>query len=223
MTYAVVALNQDARTTIAAALNALGMEALPSASVHELVTILRTTSASGILLEVATSIKASPEEKEAINMLSRLFPLAKCRVAGKEVVVFGKANSLDGFVSECRQFQPRTIRREPRRSIYLAVHLSADESFHDAERVVTLNVSGGGCFLFSARQWSAGDRVWLRLCGHEVAVYGVVCSWQPWGSGKGMPGIGIKLDAECAPFNWGLDDLAKPHSLIPTEENKEHR
>jgi Tfp pilus assembly protein PilZ len=222
MTCAVVAVNEDARNIIGAALRSLGMEAIPSASVQDVVTALRTNPASGILLEVATSIKASPEEKEAIQMLTRLFPLAKCRVAGKEIVVFGKANSLDGFVNECRQFKPRTIRREPRKSIHLALQLSADERFEDAEKVVTLNISDSGCFVFSARAWNVGDRVWLRLFGHDVPVCGMVCSWQPWGNNQGMPGIGIKLDAECLPFNWGMGVLngAKYHSFIPAEVEK---
>ena len=79
---------------------------------------------------------------------------------------------------------------------YLAVHRSADGKFEDAEKVVTANVSDHGCFVYSIREWSAGDRVWLRFLGDEADICGTVRSWRPWGNNKTMPGIGIKLDVE---------------------------
>jgi PilZ domain len=97
-------------------------------------------------------------------------------------------------VHECQQFNPRTLRKDARRNAYLAVHLSADAKFENAEKVVTTNISEHGCFVYSIREWSTGDRVWLRFLGDDEDICGTVCSWRQWGNNKAMPGIGIKLD-----------------------------
>jgi hypothetical protein len=144
-------------------------------------------------LEAITSIKASPQAKKAIQKLAEFYHFGKFKLTGNEVLIPGK-ESLASFVHDCQQFNPRTLRKDTRHSAYLAVHLSADSNFEDAEKVVTVNVSDRGCFVYSIRKWSAGNRSWLRFLGDEADICGTVCVWQPWGNNKTMPGIGIKLD-----------------------------
>jgi len=194
-TCVVVALSEDVRNIVAAELNSLGVQATRLASPEELATTLEKIPASGILLEVITSIKASPRARKTIQELSEFYPFGKFRLAGNEVLILGK-ESLGSFVHDCQQFHPRTLRKDTRHSAYLAVHLSADGKFEDAEKVLTFNVSDHGRFVYSIREWSAGDWVWLRFLGDEADICGTVCSWRPWGNNKTMPGIGIKLDAE---------------------------
>ncbi|HUK30910.1 MAG TPA: PilZ domain-containing protein [Candidatus Acidoferrum sp.] len=166
------------------------------ASLGELPATLTKLPASGILLEVAASIKATQHDKEATHHLMELYPFAKFKLVGKEVMIFGKARSLGEFVHQCARFKPRTIRRETRETKHFAVYLSAEDTFEDAEQSVTINISQSGCFVYSIRQWSVGDRVWLRFLGNDFAICGTVFSWQPWGNNKLIPGIGIKLDVE---------------------------
>jgi hypothetical protein len=192
-TCVVVALSEDVRDVVAAKLKSLGMEATLVASPEELPAVLEKIPACGILLEVITAIKASPDAKKAIQELSEFYPLGKFKLAGNEVLILGK-ESLQSFVHDCQQFNPRTLRRDTRHSAYLAVHLCADEKCEDAEKVVTVNVSDHGCFVYSIREWSTGNRVWLRFLGDDADICGTVCAWQPWGNNKTMPGIGIKLD-----------------------------
>jgi hypothetical protein len=194
-TCVVGALSEDVRNIVAAELNSLGVQATLLASPEELATTLEKIPASGILLEVITSIKASPRARKTIQELSEFYPFGKFRLAGNEVLILGK-ESLGSFVHDCQQFHPRTLRKDTRHSAYLAVHLSVDGKFEDAEKVVTANVSDHGCLVYSIREWSAGDRVWLRFLGDEADICGTVCSWRPWGNNKTMPGIGIKLDVE---------------------------
>jgi hypothetical protein len=192
-TCVVVALSEDVRDVVAAKLKSLGMEATLVASPEELPAVLEKIPACGILLEVITAIKASPDAKKAIQELSEFYPLGKFNLVGNEVLILGK-ESLQSFVHDCQQFNPRTLRRDTRHSAYLAVHLCADEKFEDAEKVVTVNVSDHGCFVYSIREWSTGNRVWLRFLGDDADICGTVCAWQPWGNNKTMPGIGLKLD-----------------------------
>lgn len=65
-TCVVVALSEDARNIVAAGLKDLGVEATLLASPEELPTVLEKSPACGILLEVISSIKASPRAKKAI-------------------------------------------------------------------------------------------------------------------------------------------------------------
>jgi hypothetical protein len=150
-TCVVVALSEDVRDVVAAKLKSLGMEATLVASPEELPAVLEKSPACRILLEVITAIKASPDAKKAIQELSEFYPFGKFKRAGNEVLILGK-ESLQSFVHDCQQFNPRTLRRDTRHSAYLAVHLCADEKFEDAEKVVTVNVSDQGCFVYSIRE-----------------------------------------------------------------------
>jgi hypothetical protein len=73
-TCVVVALSEDVRNIVAAELNSLGVQATLLASPEELATTLEKIPASGILLEVITSIKASPRARKAIQKLSEFYP-----------------------------------------------------------------------------------------------------------------------------------------------------
>jgi hypothetical protein len=174
-TCVVVALSEDVRNIVAAGLNSLGVETTLLSSAEELATTLEKITASGILLEVITSIKASPRARKAIQELSEFYPFGKFRLAGNGGLILGQ-ESLGSFVHDCQQFPPRTLRKDTRHSAYLAVHLSADSKFEDAEKVVTANVSDHGCFVYSIREWSAGDRVGLQFLGDEADICGAVCS-----------------------------------------------
>ena len=192
-TCVVVSLSEATRGFIAASLESMGMGSVPLASLGELPAVLDVTPACGILLELSTALTALPQHKKAVQELLEHYPLSKFRFAGGQVLIVGE--NLNGFVGRCLQFKPRVTRKAARKDRYLAVCLSANESFEDDERVVTFNVSDGGYFVFSAREWTVGDRVWLRFFGDEATICGTVRSYRPWGNDKFFPGIGIKIEA----------------------------
>jgi len=192
----VVGPSRDARSCVGASLRSLGMEVTLLASVQELPEILKTTPACGILLEAVTSMEETRQGAEEIHKLIDLYPFATFRIVSNKVLILGEAESLEEFVDQCRRFTPRVIRREDRTAMHLAVYLSADKAFKDAEKAVTINVSDSGCFVYSIRKWTIGDRVWLRLHGDDVTISGIVCAWQPWGNDKFIPGVGIELDKD---------------------------
>jgi hypothetical protein len=181
---------------MAASLKARGLDTVLLGSLGELRSTLETLPACGILLELATAITASTWLKENTRELFELYPFAKFRLTGSQALIIG--DSIDSFASKCQGFEPRRIRASIRESRFLAVYLSADETFEDAEKVVTANVSGRGCFVYSARNWALGSRVWLRFSGVEAVFCGKVCSMRPWGNNKYLPGIGVELDTSIA-------------------------
>jgi hypothetical protein len=194
----VVALSEKTRDFLAASLQALEMDAVLLPSLGELRGTLETFSVCGILLELTTAITASAQDKKDTPELFELYPFAKFKLVDNEVRMPGE--TLPGFVAKCRQFAPRSIRTAIRKARYLAVYLSADETFIDPEKVVTANISPGGCFLYSAREWRFGSRVWLKFLGDETVICGTVCSSRTWGNNKVLPGIGVRLDTNIAGF-----------------------
>jgi hypothetical protein len=195
-TCVVIASREDTRNIMAASLKARGLDAALLASLGELRGALETIPASGILLELATAVTASTQFKENTRELFELFPFAKFRLAGSEALIVG--DTLDSFASKCCEYRPRRIRASLRESRFLAVYLSADESFVDAEKVVTSDVSDRGCFVYSAREWTPGSRVWLKFPGVEAVFCGHVCSVRPWGNNTFLPGIGVGLETSIA-------------------------
>lgn len=192
-TCVVIALDEQTRDFLAVSLQALEMEAVLLTSLGELRDTLEKVPVCGILLELATAVRASAQDKQDTAEMLELYPFVKFRVLGAEVRI--AADTLPGFVERCRQFDPRTIRRSARHVRYLAVYLSADDTFLDAEKVVTADVSAGGCFVYSVREWKRGNRVWLKFPGGDAVACGTVCSSRAWGNNQFLPGIGIQLDA----------------------------
>lgn len=193
-TFAVVAKNEAARKTLADALQAAGVDAIALNSMAELPALLKEVPVSGILLDLVTSAKATAQEKRETNDLIQLYPHVKTKVIGDEVKILGNGSSLLEFIRDSRSFTPRVVRKREREVRFIGFLISTDSEFSDAEKTVTLNISDDGCFVYSAREWKEGDRVWLRFSENDCVVQGVVCWWQPWGNNKRIPGIGIRFD-----------------------------
>jgi len=194
-TCVVIASDADVRSVIEAGLKHLGLDTRGISSLGELPAIVRDVPVGGILLELVTSLKSSAEEKEEAKEVLHLYPFARFRLVGDQINILGDGNSIEDFAARCRQAMPRVIRREARECRYLAVYLSADDGFEDAEKTVTINVSKGGCFVYSNREWRIGNCVWLRFLGQESAVSGTVRFWREWGNDEGIPGVGVKYDS----------------------------
>ena len=190
----VIAAAEDTRNALAALLRPLGVETFLLPSATELVPLLRESPVSGILIGVNTAIKATPQEKTIIQDMSNLYPFAKFKLSESGVLVMGRAKTLEDFAAECQKFPPRTLRREIRKTVYRALLLSARPDFEDAEKSVTVNLSEGGCFAYTTRQWQSGDRAWVRFLNSGQQRSGIVRAWVPWGNDRIIPGIGIEFD-----------------------------
>jgi len=191
-TCVVIAACENTRDLMAASLEARGLDVALLASLGELRGTLEKVPACGILLELAAAITASMQVKKNTRELLELYPCAKFRLAGNEASIL--CDTLDSFAQKCLAFEPKKIPASVRESRFLAVYLSADDTFTDAEKVVTADISARGCFLYSARQWTPGSRVWLKFPGVEAIFCGSVRSTRPWGNNKLLPGIGVRLD-----------------------------
>jgi hypothetical protein len=193
-TCVVIAKNQAIRDSVSLLLKLSGLDCLPLASLEELPDALAVHPISGILLELATGIRGSAQQKKAVQEVFGFYPSAKFRFADNQALIVGQ--TFDEFVQCCLQFAPRIKRSQERADSCLAVYLSADPSFSQAEKSVTINVSTGGCFVYSVREWRVGDPIWLRFYGETTTSHGAVRLCRPWGNNKVFPGIGVRLDGD---------------------------
>jgi len=59
----------------------------------------------------------------------------------------------------------------------------------------TINISKGGCFIFSTRQWDEGGDVWLRIkeLTDNALIGGQIRHVARWGESTRIPGIGVEF------------------------------
>jgi len=190
----IIANDTDIRQKVAAAIAMVGDESIALTALADLPELLKKVPVSGIIIELATSARANPREKQETNALIQLYPNTKVRWTNDELVFFGQGATFKEFIQDCRSFTPRTVRKAERRIRHIAFLLADNREFEHAEKVVTLNISDGGCFVFSTKDWHVGEKVWLQFADNKSVITGTVRWWQPWGNNKKMPGIGICFD-----------------------------
>ena len=163
------------------------------------------TPYQGIMIDLATNIKASKEERATAERALHIFPTAQLqweRNTGTiRTMILGKtsnSSTLHDFINiECQSFAPRLIRFYPRKNINFNVLLSKGNVMGESpERTVALNVSKDGCFLFSCQDWSNV----LHACfiinelQDKSPIVGSVRWTVGWGKIMAVPGIGLKFE-----------------------------
>jgi len=102
---------------------------------------------------------------------------------------------LDFIHNECSNFVPRMIRSDARKAIHLNVVLYKTEDASQPERSVTLNISKGGCFIFSAQEWEEGSEAWMHFMElkDSTLISGQIRHAVRWGESMRIPGIGVEF------------------------------
>lgn len=164
------------------------------------------TPFNGVVLDVQTTARISPKDRIFLQEVSEYYPslLMRWNKAAQKIggLVFGeildKQNPLEDFVTRfCRAERALIYRENKRYDIHFNVLLSLDKDFsgETVEKTVTLDLSRGGCFIISSRNWNNIDYAWIRLL--ELAdpspIRVKLCRYLPWGEQARIPGIGIRF------------------------------
>lgn len=204
------------------ALDQQGVSCLAISAIKEVLTLTAGTQFNGILLDMPVLVKASPDDKAAIEDVLKALPSAYLNIAPatdsiKLMTVNGlqgMATSLEGFAALCKDFTARLVLPKNRFSLHLHALLRSADAVIPEERTVTLNVSYGGCFLFSATpDYEVNQQVTITFIGlnDDTPVSATICWLQRWGDeGHQAPGVGVRFDR--------ITDgqLAKINSLLKT-------
>lgn len=120
--------------------------------------------ASGFVLEVGKVMRASDPGRDQIFQLARVFPVLRVlrRGAGRDVAFM---DDQEDFAARVRAFSPRQVRQSGRVPVMLSGSLAAgdDLAFADPVPANILDVSGGGGFVSSLKDFGVENSVRLRI------------------------------------------------------------
>ena len=197
------------------ALTACGAQVFVTSSFFDLSTEICTHTYHGLFLDIPTKMQAIRDNRAYVYRLVERFPVSYLQIDRKsgEIHCF-HFNQKDGrtlldFINgQCRTFLPQKIRLDTRESIHLPVLVSKHHNSKRPERSITKDVSPGGCFIFSCRQWKAGQDVWIRFkdITDPHPIHGRIQMVVKWGNPGQLPGIGVQFKDLSA---MQADQLAK--------------
>lgn len=199
-------ISQDgtARRAYLDALNKSGVQADVVSSFSEIYKLLAENLYNGVMVDLKTKIRSSGREKEmAIKILEQV-PFVHLKFEEDTGTIqsfyYGQTGSqtLEEFIDrECRSFSARKIRINARKDIHFNIVLSGASGISETnEQTVTINVSSGGCFIYSIGNWEISDKVMIVINELEDKTP-VACEvrWKrKWGDAMQIPGIGVKFE-----------------------------
>ncbi len=158
----------------------------------------------GVMVDLATKIRALNEDKDFIHNIIGNFPMAQLKLEKKtgKISVFLYGQTRGGFIEEflykeCLTFKPRKFRSHARKPIHFNVVFidAPDLDSENASRSITMNVSRGGCFIFSAGSFNNGEeiRFVLKELDEDAPVKGIVRYGITWGDAMRVPGVGLEF------------------------------
>ncbi|MBW1782167.1 MAG: PilZ domain-containing protein [Deltaproteobacteria bacterium] len=201
-----VSMEGEARQAYLDALKPFGVEVDTVSSFRELRRLMTDNFYNGVMLDLKTKIKGQKEDEELAYEILEQFPMAQLKYEEKTgsigalyYVQSGESRTLDKFINEeCRTFKARPIRSSVRKEVNFNVIISKTGDFSDdsCERTVTIDVSMGGCFIYSTGNWKASNSVTflIKELSDSRPALGEVRWVNPWGKAMQIPGIGVKFE-----------------------------
>jgi len=186
-------------------LKKIGIKADVVSSFKELFKSMLVTPYNGVLVDLMIRISAPREDKILVHEVLETFPVITMRWDSKTGVMrtfyygqFKSDSTLEDFINrECRFFRARTIRSSVRRNIHLNIMMSKNGDFIEENiiKTITLNISGGGCFLYNSEDMDDVTNAWIIIkeLSDKKPIYCEIRWVHKWGEIMRIPGIGLKF------------------------------
>lgn len=190
----VVAYDDKSLSSMTFSLKSFGTEQVACSTFEEAEKHALTGLYNGLLVDLATMIKAKAEERVIANTLTRVYPILRVKTMGSMLIPMAMAgdakqdNSISEFlVKTCAGFTARTLRLNKRRNICVPVNIRESRGF-------TLNFSWNGVFIadMHPERFSVGDLIVVNFADQELEAELLVSRIQRWG-GRTPPGIGVRF------------------------------
>lgn len=194
--------DDHARQKYLSVLNRCGVQVFVSESYQDLSMEICNHSFHGIFLDLHTKMNAIKTNKNYVYGLVENFPVCQLKINDRtgEIDCFHHSQKygstmLDFINNECRNFVPRMIRSDTRKEIHFNVILYKSKDEIQPEFSVTVNISKGGCFIFSVQDWEIGDDVWIRIkeLTDKEQISGHIRHVARWGESMRIPGLGVEF------------------------------
>lgn len=198
-----ISSNAQERETYESAMSALGVKVTAVPSLKALNEEVKNLFFDGVAMDMATKIMALKNDREFIYTTLRKFPVAHLSLekgTGKIRLFYPgqpPGATLKDFIDrECGTFTPRRLAHHIRKVLHFNVLLSRDPEMADCEKTISVDVSEGGCFIFSAQEWSTGDMVWLKILelSDQDPIGARVRRCLKWGEAMQVPGVGLQFE-----------------------------
>lgn len=186
-------------------LDSKGVCCLMVTSLKEVHTLAAGTAFSGLLLDMPIMVKATPTERLTLEDLQRALPCAYLNIAPatdsiKLMMVNdlqGAAATIEEFAELTSRFPPRCVVPKNRITLHLHTLLQHGSETGSSAKTVTLDLSNGGCFLFSVDPILQTETdISLQFIGLDdpTPIIATVCWCNAFGaSGKQGPGVGVRF------------------------------
>lgn len=226
-----VAQPGEARSLYEAALYRSGARVDTVASVDAFHGAVTHQAYNGLVVDIPTKIKAMSDHKDLVTSILNRFPVIQVnrdrRSGGIRALLYGhheRSGPLEILIREaCWKSPPRKLRSEERKRLHYNVLLSIKPQFDPLTliRTITLNVSRGGCFLFSSGRFQLGARVWIRIIDlyDKTPIRCVVRHKRAWGEAMVIPGIGVQFEHIAERQRDALLNPSKPVAVDPGVAN----
>lgn len=201
-----VSMEGDARQAYLDAIKPFGVQVDTVSSFKELYKLLTENFYNGVMVDLKTKIKEQRENKQLDYEILEQFPLVQLNFEEKTGLIrslyYGQSvgsGTLETFINkECRLFKARPIRSSERKKIHFNVIMSKNSDFSEdyIDRTITIDVSKGGCFLYSTDNWKINKRVIfvIKELDDSKPILGEVRWKRAWGKTMQIPGIGVKFE-----------------------------
>lgn len=185
------------------AIRNFGVQLDTVSTLRELYNAMTDTPYNGVLIDLLTKIKAPQDERTLIHEVLERFPVILLKWENKTETIkslyYGQVKNgeiLENFVTqECQLFKARKIRSNARVSIHFNIVLakSDDLTEKNIEQTISIDVSRGGCFIYSTKTWKRESSAWfiIKELEDNTPIRGEV-KWEvAWGKAMRVPGIGV--------------------------------
>lgn len=172
-------------------------------SFSDLYMALKKTPYHGVLVDLATNVRATDVEKELVRKIQDTFHVLILKWGGTGVGIRtfsykqDRASvTLQDFIhKQCGSIQARTLRSDIRKNVHFNIVLSRDAIIDEKSITctITINASKGGCFIYSSEEWKCFSNVWLVMneLKDHTPIMSEVRQCYKWGKTMRIPGIGV--------------------------------
>ena len=176
-----------------------------AAKIEDVQGALTQSAYNGIVIDIPTKIQAMNRHKALVNSILERFPVIQVnqeKGSGRiRALLYGRnrrQGDLQALIREaCLGRPPRRLRAAKRHPIHfnLLFWREPHDESEAIERSVTINVSRGGCFVYTTARFQEGQQVWIRILelNDETPIACEVIYKRKWGDAMAIPGIGVRF------------------------------
>jgi len=175
-----------------------GVETVPCSSFVEAECYAMLNQVSGVIVDVATMVRAKGDEQSISTFLQNVYPLIRVRVSDsaiKPMFVGRNDNQNQGplvsILEVYASFLPRTLRKFKRSRFYLPVVLRKPDG-HEY-KTITTDLSWGGAFITLNELWglAPGEMLLVQMPTLNISVEAQIARCVAWGTQNVIPGLGV--------------------------------